>query len=464
MGKIEHTQIGNLLIEGYAGDYVYETIEKSNYYYEGRLLEKWLPHMDADKIIFDIGANLGNHTLFWATHLSYEKIFSFEPFIPNYERLYNNITQNSLENVFPICKAIGSKKGYTTVSEFHEENYGGTTLNAEVSETIGEIKVTDVDSFCREERISHVDFIKIDTEGFELSVLDGMQSILENSHPDLWIEVSTKSFYDVMKRLSKLNYVLLDVEGFNLFFLNKRRHKNIESVKVETILAAAFYNLERVNIYYKNYITVKGWLASKNNMLVQAEQETEKQKNINASLNEAMNTTNEKYKMALNNYDTVKIWYDNKLKENEKLKSDLEEYRMLTQQAIEREQSIHASLNEALNTANKKYKKALNNYNTVKIWYENKLKENEELKSDLEESHSLLKKMKEYLSVCFQDYDFNISKMEQLSRMLTRLEIQNNTLAQKNSEQKAILDKIDHNFFGRLAIKLYHFYQRCFHK
>lgn len=404
MTNIEQTQIDGIFIEGYAGDYVYETIKKSNYYYEGKLLEKWLPHIRTDKIIFDIGANLGNHTLFWATHLSYEKIFSFEPFVPNYERLYNNITQNSLKNVFPICEAIGIKKGYTTVSEFHENNYGGTTLNSEVSETTGEIKVTDIDSFCRENGISHVDFIKIDTEGFELSVLNGMQNILDNNHPDLWIEVSTKSFSDVMKRLDRLDYVLFDIEGFNLLFLNKRRHENIESVKTETVLTASLYNLERVNTYYKNYITVKDWLASKNNMLQQAEQAAEDQKSINTSLNEALNTVNEKYKKALNNYDTLKIWYENKLKENEKMKSDLKECR------------------------------------------------------------SLLKKMEEYLSDCFQDYDFNISKMEQLSHMLTRLEIQNSTLAQKNSEQKAILDKIDHNFFGRLAVKLYHLYQKYFQK
>lgn len=404
MAKIEQTQIGNLFIEGYSGDYVYETIKKSSYYYEGGLLEKWLPSLRTSKIIFDIGANLGNHTLFWATHLSYKKIFSFEPFALNYERLCNNIAKNSLKNVFPVCEAVGSKKGYTSVSEFHEENYGGTTLNSEVSETAGEIKITDIDSFCQENGISHVDFIKIDTEGFELSVLDGMQSSLENSYPDLWIEVSAQSFSDVMERLRRLDYVLLDMEGFNLLFLNRKRHGNVESVKTEAVIADSLHNLERVNIYYKNYTTVKSWLASKNHSLEQQEQALTEQKNINVSLNEALKTSNEKYK------------------------------------------------------------KALANYNTMKIWHESGIKEIEKLKSELEELRNLMKKMEEQLSGCFEDYDFNIAKMEQLSRMLTRLEIQNSTLAQKNNEQKAILDKIDHNFFGRLAIKLYHLYQRYFQK
>ena len=72
--------------------------------------------------------------------------------------------------------------------------------------------------------------------------------------------------------------------------------------------------------------------------------------------------------------------------------------------------------------------------------------------------------MEEQLFRCFHDYDFNISRIEQFSHIITRLEIQNSSLIQKNDEQKAILDKIDNNFFGRLAIKLYHLYQQLFHK
>lgn len=147
---------------------------------------------------------------------------------------------------------------------------------------------------------------------------------------------------------------------------------------------------------------------------------------------ENLQQIDQKYQFSLQNYETSKEW--------------------------------NASLNEALKATNEKYKKALANYNTMKIWHENGIKENEKLKSELEEQRTLLEKMEEQLSGCFQDYDFSIARMEQLSRMLTRLEIQNSTLAQKNNEQKAILDKIDHNFFGRLAIKLYHLYQRYFQK
>ncbi len=404
MSKVEKTQIGNLSIEGFAGDYVYETIKRTKDYYESALLKKWLPYISSNKVILDIGANLGNHTLFWASHLSYEKIFSFEPYRPNYERLFNNIKNNGLQNIYPICKGVGNKCGFTNITEFHEDNYGGTTLSQEISESGGEIPLTDIDSFCSENGLSQVDFIKIDTEGFELNVLNGMKNCLLKFHPDLWVEVTPISFSAVMTILSEPEYVLADVDGFNMLFLSNQRHTALKRIELKTVLSASFHNLERVNIYYKNYITAKAWVASKNDKIEQDERQIEK-------------------------YSV----------ENDRIKVQL-------------------------NECNKKYKKSLENYSTVKSWLESSRQENERLKSELKKENELIQKMEEQLFRCFHDYDFNISRIEQFSHIITRLEIQNSSLIQKNDEQKAILDKIDNNFFGRLAIKLYHLYQRLFHK
>lgn len=355
MSKVEKTRIHNLSIEGYSGDYVYETIKKTKDYYEIGLLKKWLPYIQNSKVILDIGANLGNHTLFWASHLCYEKIFSFEPYKPNYERLCRNVAENNLENVYPICKGVASTCGFTTITEFHEDNYGGTTLNQTITEQDGEIPLISVDSFCEGNHVSQIDFIKIDTEGFEVSVLRGMTNCLHQLYPDIWVEVSPASFSAVMGILSDPGYVLVDVEGFNMLFLSSRRHKALKQVNLETVLSASFHNLERVNLYYKNYNMAKEWLASKNKKLEEAQQQIQK-------------------------------------------------------------------------------------YRTE------------------------AERMKEQLLKCFYDYDFNISRIEQLSHTVNRLEIQNNTLIQKNNEQKAILDKIDNNFFGRAAVKLYHLYQKIFRK
>ncbi len=170
-------------------------------------------------------------------------------------------------------------------------------------------------------------------------------------------------------------------------------------------------------------------------------------------LREVSAQSSEKYQTALQHYETAKNWLsskDNRIEQSE--------------QTIGRQKDTITALGKSLEAANEKYKSALVNYETLKNWYNDKIQENERLQTELDDCHTLMEKMEKQLSDCFRDYDFSITKMEQLSRMLTRQEIQTRTLAQKNNEQKAILDKIDNNFFGRLAIKLYHLYQKYFQR
>ena len=84
MAKIEKAKLGALEIEGYESDYVFETIRKSGDFYEKGILEKWTPYLKGAKVILDIGANLGNHTLYWATNIPNCKIYSFEPYLPTF--------------------------------------------------------------------------------------------------------------------------------------------------------------------------------------------------------------------------------------------------------------------------------------------------------------------------------------------------------------------------------------------
>lgn len=262
MGEISSTHVCGLTIEGMKGDYVFETIQSRKSFYEESILNKWLPYINNSKVLFDIGANLGNHTLFWATNVAYDKIFSFEPHPVNYEILARNISNNSLQNVIAVNTGIGKTKGFTSIKEFSEDNYGATTLDTTI-QADGEIPIIDVDSYVNQEGITAVDFVKIDTEGFEESVLAGMTRVLAMYHPDLWIEVSSESYKNVMSLLQEIGYVIADVDGFNMLFLYSGRHPEIQEVGKETLLRDVFHNLTRVNVYYQNYTTAKKWLSEK---------------------------------------------------------------------------------------------------------------------------------------------------------------------------------------------------------
>lgn len=474
MEKICFTNIGNLKIEGIQNDYVFETIRKSGKFYENDLLLKWLPYICKSKIILDIGANLGNHTLFWSENINYEKIYSFEPLTENYERLYNNIAiHNKKANIVIINKGVGQKKGYTGIKEFHEDNYGGTTLDPSILDN-GEIEITDIDSFTVENQISQIDFIKIDTEGFETSVLSGMKKTLTQYYPDLWVEISHESFHEIIQTLQVYGYTLVDIDGFNLLFMHKNRHDSIQPLNLDNILGPFFYNLERVNKYYKNYLISKQWLASKESMLINSEENFTKCKEQNALLSERLADASEKYRSALNNYETAKLWITERDSKLENAGSEI---------AALKEKNSH--LTEDLVKATSKYKEAADHYNTAKDWISKRDKQIDELQKKVvlqaeeierleHQNQDISLKLQDItlkandmsllLSECMKDYDFNIMNAEQISRAIRKLEIQNSALIQKNSEMKGKLDIIDNSKIGRLGIKIYGFYKRHLRK
>ena len=78
-------KLANAQITGYEDDYILETISRTGDFYEKALLDAWTPLLGNPKVIMDVGANLGNHTVFWATTLpDVETIVSFEPYPANY--------------------------------------------------------------------------------------------------------------------------------------------------------------------------------------------------------------------------------------------------------------------------------------------------------------------------------------------------------------------------------------------
>lgn len=256
-------ELSGLKITGYDEDYILQTIEKTGQFYEQALLDEWTPLLGSPKVILDVGANLGNHTLYWATKLDVKKIFSFEPFPANYACLRKNVKNNGLNVVETVQFAVGDKCSKAHVNSFDPDNYGATSFEyAGNSEQDDDIRVVTLDSVRDMMDIHNVDFVKIDTEGFELRVLNGMKSILEQDRPVLWIEVGDQTVADILSFLSQYHYQLAKMSGANLLFLPDRLKQSTQVTLSEALTEEMFY-LARTNAYYKNYEKAKKWLAAK---------------------------------------------------------------------------------------------------------------------------------------------------------------------------------------------------------
>src|SRR3990170_3202732 len=133
-------------------------------------------------VVVDIGANIGYYTLL-AAHLVGDegKVFAFEPDPYNYNLLCRNIEVNGFRNVIPIRKAVFSKSGETKLF-LDKSNLGGHSLseaNVDKGASIT-VEVTSLDDYFKN-KDCEIDVIKMDVQGSEMEVLEGMTNTINQN-------------------------------------------------------------------------------------------------------------------------------------------------------------------------------------------------------------------------------------------------------------------------------------------
>lgn len=130
-----------------------------------------------EKIIIDLGANVGLYTIY-AAKRTRGKVIAVEPEPINFELLRKNVELNKLNNVILINQAVGDYNG--TVKLYLASHAGGHSIfRSWVPEKNSiEVKMTTLDSLLERLNVSSVDMIKIDVENAEYLVLRGSQKSL----------------------------------------------------------------------------------------------------------------------------------------------------------------------------------------------------------------------------------------------------------------------------------------------
>jgi FkbM family methyltransferase len=142
-------------------------------------------------IVFDIGAHVGFYTLLSSELVgSKGKVFAFEPVPDNIFYLKNHLQLNHIENVSIIEAAVSEHNGYMYFDE------GRTSMQGYISHK-GKLLVRNVslDELHLKGDIPTPDFLKIDVEGAELLVLQGMRTILNHYHPIIFLATHGKEIH-----------------------------------------------------------------------------------------------------------------------------------------------------------------------------------------------------------------------------------------------------------------------------
>lgn len=161
------------------------------------LLPLLRPIIPADAIVFDVGAHAGQFTKLFATLTPRGFVFAFEP--GSYARgiLRIAVRLNRLDNVVILPLGLGEGCGVATltvpVRRTGSYGFGLAHLGAADDRRRAEsetVALATLDSVVESLRLTRLDFIKADIEGFEAQMLRGAHTTLERLRPALLLEMN----------------------------------------------------------------------------------------------------------------------------------------------------------------------------------------------------------------------------------------------------------------------------------
>jgi FkbM family methyltransferase len=158
---------------------------------ERQFVERYL---DPGMTVLDIGAHHGFYSLLASKKVGRDgRVIAFEPSPRERERLARHLTLNACSNVLVEETALGETEGQADFFLVADKETGCNSLRQPRTKHRTrkvQVHVKRLDDYLRTARIERVDFVKLDVEGAELSVLRGAGEVLERRpRPILLCEV-----------------------------------------------------------------------------------------------------------------------------------------------------------------------------------------------------------------------------------------------------------------------------------
>jgi len=183
-------------------------------YYENEQINYLKLKMQKNKYDYflDIGANSGLYSLVVASLNKSINVLAFEPIKKTFLKLKKNIKLNKLKNIeifnfglsntnqIKKVKAL-KKNNYIQTGGFGVVNVGEDTKNLHIEKAI--FKIGDHKFNFVQKKI----YIKIDVEGHEIFVIEGLLKLIKNNNVFLQIEIFKNNYNSVLAKLKSLKFV-----------------------------------------------------------------------------------------------------------------------------------------------------------------------------------------------------------------------------------------------------------------
>lgn len=225
-------------------DFIPQQIRQHNTFYEAEFLQTLSFFWDRQGAVFDIGANIGNHSL-WFAKIMGAHVWAFEPIPMNALTHCINMEINHVQDRVRFFQ-IGLDKldGELSMGMAKEGNMGTWSMLSGNAEDSVKVSVTPLDRLLEKTPLDlPISVIKIDVEGMEENVLHGAREALQRFKPVLAMESATLSELSSLETLiSPWGYFPVEVMNYTPTFiwLNKynpyHMEKLSEYVRRRTIL------------------------------------------------------------------------------------------------------------------------------------------------------------------------------------------------------------------------------------
>ena len=208
---------------------------------EYRFLQFLIPRV---KIVFDVGANVGDYSKEMLRIKPSLSVYAFEPDKDAFEKLKKlNLTANN----FALGDHDEERLLYREAGKNNHNSF--YNLHSNILAPVS-VRVTTLDDYCHKNNISHIDFLKIDVEGFEYSVIKGTKTMLSKKAID-YIQFEFSGATVESRTFLKDFLTLFKKYGYNLYRI---KAKSIEIVE---------YRPDKERFTLTNYLAVKRGLPTK---------------------------------------------------------------------------------------------------------------------------------------------------------------------------------------------------------
>lgn len=188
--------------------------------HEHKVTDLILDSLGGSQCFLDVGANLGWFTCIVAKHLPQGQVYGFEMDGSNFAVLQRNVALNACGNAQVFHQAVAESSGtryYDRPAARPSPMYQLASGGGATGKSMVAVETIALDDFCARTGVKP-DVIKIDVEGAEMNVLRGMQRLLAEVRPVIFMELHPyhlpkfqTSAAEVVKFLTDRRYELSEV-------------------------------------------------------------------------------------------------------------------------------------------------------------------------------------------------------------------------------------------------------------